>query len=249
MNYGEIIVERENKIIYRDGDRTCKVFTEEYSAADVIDKAFSQALVQETGLNVPKLIEIIRPCGKWTIVSEYIGGKTLEQLMLEHPARREEYLNLFVDLQLDMHRHTVPLLCKLRDKMHRKIRASGLDATTRYELHRRLDGIKEHTKLCHGDYNPSNIVISEAGEAHILDWSHATQGNAAADAAQTYLLFWLAGDETTAEAYMKLFCKKSDTARQYVEKWLSIVSAAQLVKDNPGERALLLRWTNVVDYE
>ena len=31
-------------------------------------------------------------------------------------------------------------------------------------------------KVCHGDYNPSNIIMSENGP-YILDWSHATQGN------------------------------------------------------------------------
>ena len=30
--------------------------------------------------------------------------------------------------------------------------------------------------------------------------------------------------------YMKLICKKSDTARQYVNRWLPIVAAAQITK-------------------
>ena len=51
-----------------------------------------------------------------------------------------------------------------------------------------------HKKLCHGDFDPKNIILRDDGEAFILDWAHATQGNASADAARTYLLFWLAGD-------------------------------------------------------
>ena len=63
----------------------------------------------------------------------------------------------------------------------------------------------------------------------IIDWAHAAQGNASADAAMTYLLFALE-DHDKAELYMKMFCEKSDTARQYVNRWLPIVAAAQLTK-------------------
>ena len=249
MNLEKIIAVRTAKTIYLDGDKVIKVFNEEYSAADVLNEALNQARVEPTGLNIPKLLEVSRPNGKWAIVSEYIPGKTLAQLMEESPEKHDEYMNLFVDIQLDMHSNTAPLLNKIKDKMHRKIRESGLDATTRYELHHRLDSIHEHTKLCHGDFNPSNIIINDDGAAYILDWSHATQDNAAADAARTYLLFWLSGDIKSAEAYIKLFCEKSDTARQYVEKWLSIVSASQLVKGKPQEKEFLLHWASVVDYE
>jgi thiamine kinase-like enzyme len=107
----------------------------------------------------------------------------------------------------------------------------------------------KHSKLCHGDFNPSNIVITGKDEAYIIDWSHASQGNASADAAQTYLLFRLAGNAVLADKYLALFCKKSDTAKQYVEKWLSIVAASQLMKAKPEEKELLLRWANVVEYE
>jgi thiamine kinase-like enzyme len=106
----------------------------------------------------------------------------------------------------------------------------------------------KHTKLCHGDFNPSNIVITAADEAYIIDWSHASQGNASADAAQTYLLFRLTGNDTLAEKYLTRFCEKSGAAKQYVEKWLSIVAASQLSKAKPEEKDFLTRWANVVEY-
>ena len=84
---------------------------------------------------------------------------------------------------------------------------------------------------------------------YILDWSHATQGNASADVARTYLLFWLAGDIAGADRYLELFCEKSNTAKQYVQKWMPIVAASQLVKANENEREFLYSWINVVDYE
>ena len=106
-----------------------------------------------------------------------------------------------------------------------------------------------HDKVCHGDFNPSNIIITDAGEAYILDWSHVTQGNAAADVARTYLLFKLSGDDETAEKYLSLYCEKPSTDIRYIQKWLPIVAASQSVKGKPQEREMLLKWVDVVDYE
>ncbi len=249
MKLDKVIAVRTNKTVYRDGDLAIKVFDNDYSKADILNEALNQARAEETDLRVPALQEVTKLDGKWAIVSEFIQGKTLAQLMEENPDKKDEYLNLFVDLQLQVHAQNAPMMTLLRDKMHRKIRQSGLDATTRYELHTRLEGMPKHNKLCHGDFNPKNIILKDDGTAYILDWAHATQGNASADAARTYLLFWLDGDMNGAEAYLDLFCRKSDTARQYVQKWIPIVAASQIVKGKPEEREFLLRWANVMDYE
>ena len=249
MKLEKIIAVRNNKTIYRDGDKCIKVFNESFSKADVLNEALNQARIEGIGLNIPKVLEVTMIEGKWAIVSEFIKGKTLAQLMEEDPEKKDEYLALLVDLQLEMHSKTCAHLNKLKDKMNRKISESNLDATTRYDLHTRLEGMPKHKKVCHGDFNPSNIIITEDGTPYILDWSHATQGNASADAARTYLLFWLNGDIEGAKKYLDLFCEKSNTAKQYVQKWMPIVAASQSVKGNEKEREFLLSWVNVVDYE
>ena len=249
MNLDRVIAVRNNKTVYRDGDRCIKVFNAEYSKADVLNEALNQARIEETGLNIPKILEVTMIDGKWAIVSEYIKGKTLAQLMEEDAEKKNEYIELLVDLQMSVHKKTCPLLNKLKDKMSRKISETEFDATTRYDLHTRLEGMPKHNKVCHGDFNPSNIIITEDGTPYILDWSHATQGNASADVARTYLLFWLNGDIAGADYYLNTFCKKSDTAKQYVQKWMPIVAASQSVKGNDKEREFLMSWVSVVDYQ
>ena len=249
MNLDRVIAVRNNKTIYRDGDRCIKVFHEEYSKADVLNEALNQARIEETGLNIPKILEVTMIDGKWAIVSEYIKGKTLTQLIKEDPDNKEAYIEKLVDLQMEVHTKTCPLLNKLKDKMSRKIAQTDFDATTRYDLHTRLESMPKHAKVCHGDFHPSNVIVTEDGTAYILDWSHATQGNASADVARTYLLFWLNGDIEGAEFYLNTFCKRSDTAKQYVQKWMPIVAASQSVKGNEKEREFLMSWVGVVDYQ
>ena len=249
MKLDRVIAVRNDKTIYRDGDVCVKVFNSDYSKADVLNEALNQARIEETGLNIPKILEVTMVDGKWAIVTEYIKGKTIAQLIEEDPENKDKYIEQLVDIQLSVQAKTCPMLNKLKDKMNRKISQSNLDATTRYELHTRLEGMPKHNKDCHGDFNPSNVIIAEDGTAFILDWSHATQGNASADAARTYLLFWLSGDIAGAEKYIDTFCKKSDTAKQYVQKWMPTVAASQSVKGNEKEREFLYSWVNVVDYE
>ena len=249
MKLDRVIAVRTTKTIYRDGDKAIKVFNEDFSKADILNEALNQARVEEIGLNIPKILEVTKIDGKWAIVTEFIAGKTLAELMKENPEKKDEYIEKFVNLQMEVHSKTAPLLNKLKDKMMRKNAETDLNATTRYDLHTRLEGMPKHNKVCHGDFNPSNIIITDDGTPYILDWSHATQGNASADVARTYLLFWLSGETETADKYLNLFCEKSDTAKQYIQKWLPIVAASQLVKGNPEERDLLLRWVDVVEYE
>lgn len=249
MKLDKIIAVRTGKTVYKDGDRVIKVFENGYSKADILNEALNQARIEETGLNIPKILGVSTENGKWAIISEYIKGKTLAQLMTENPDKFDEYLERFVDIQMEIHSKKAPLLTKLKDKMNRKINQADIDATTRYDLHTRLEGMPRHNKVCHGDFNPSNIIITDDGTPYIIDWAHATQGNASADVARTYLLFWLDGNIEGAKKYMELFCKKSDTARQYIEKWLPIVAASQSVKGNAEERGFLLSWVDVVDYQ
>ncbi len=249
MKLDRVIAVRNDKTVYRDGDKCIKVFNSEYSKEDVLNEALNQARIESTGLNIPKISEVTMIDGKWAIVSEYIKGKTMAQLISESPDKKDEYLELLVALQMSIHSKTCPLLSKLKEKMNSKISISELDATTRYDLHTRLEGMPRHNKVCHGDFNPSNVIITEDGTPYILDWSHATQGNASADVARTYLLFWLAGDISGAKRYLELFCEKSKTDKRYVQKWLPLVAAAQSVKGKPEEREFLRGWVDVVDYE
>ena len=245
----ELILKRSYKEVYKLDNTIVKLFSETHPKAVVFNEALNTARVEETGLNIPKVISVHQVKGKWALTIELKEGKTLEQLMQENPEKAEDYMEQFVELQLSMQAKKAPKLKKLKDKLNRQINGLKIiDATTRYELLTRLESMPKHDKLCHGDFNPSNVIVGEEGSMSIVDWAHATQGNASADAAYTYLLFALK-DQCLADMYMDIFCKKSDTAKQYVHKWLTIVAAAQLSKENEQEIVFLLSWIDIIDFQ
>ena len=249
MKLEQVIAERKTKTVYRDGDKCIKVFNANYAKADILNEALNQARVEDLGLNVPKILEVTTVDGRWAIVSEYVEGTTLSHLMRDDPENEAQYVEMLVDTQMLIHTKKSPLLSRLKDKMNRKILSADLEPVTRYELLIRLEGLPNHDKLCHGDLCPSTIILTPEGALYVIDWAHATQGNASADVARTYLTFHLSGRAEIAERYLDLFCEKSGTEKRYVQKWMPIVAASQSVKGNLEERDFLLRWATVADYE
>lgn len=245
-----LISQKESTSVYRDGDKAIKVFVKGFPKSEVLNEALISARIEELGeVHIPATLEVsVNEEGCWTITKDFIEGKTMQQLMDENPDKVAEYLEQMVDLQLSIHSRSCALLNKLKDKMVRQIsEEEALTPTNRYDLLTKLDSMPKHTKLCHGDFQPENIMVVPTGEMYVLDWVHATQGNASADVARTYLLLSLS-DPTKADAYMDLFCKKTATDKKYVQQWLPIVAAAQLTKKRPEEVDLLQKWVNVCEY-
>lgn len=246
---GNLILKRANKEVYKCEEGIVKIFEKDHPKSDVFNEALNTSRVEETGLDIPKVKSVTEIDGRWAIVIEEKEGKTLAEMMKVDPENLDKYMDDFVDLQLEIHSKKAPLLNKLKDKLSRQINSlKVLDATARYDLLTRLESMPKHTKVCHGDFNPSNVIVGKNGKMTVIDWAHATQGNASADAAMTYLLFALK-DQKTADLYMDKFCKKSDTAKQYVQQWLPIVAAAQLTKQNELEEEFLMKWIHVFDYQ
>lgn len=239
MKPDRIIAVRNRKTIYRDGKMCLKVFAPDYPKEDILNEALNQARAEKTGLNVPPVREVRRIGDKLAIVSDFIAGRTLAELISENPEKKEEYLRLFCTLQLEMHEKSCPGMCRLKDRLNARISQTRLCATDRFRLHTHLGAMPPHGNLCHGDFDPSNVIIADSGKAYIIDWAHAALGNASADAARTYLLFLLRQDDDAADKYLGLFCAKSGTDPKYVREWLPVVAAAQLARGNRAEREFL----------
>jgi serine/threonine protein kinase len=206
------------------------------------------ARADQAGIDVPELLEVGRTGANWAIATKKVEGKTLRQLINEDPD--VERMAEFVELELHIHAHKNALLNRQKDKYARMIADASeiITEAQRYELLMRLDGMPNHTKLCHGDFVPSNVIVREDGSACICDWAHATQGNGGADCAITYLHLMMGGEEELAERYLRMYCERQGCTVNYVQGWMSIVAAAELARGRVAEHDYLLSMVDVVDY-
>ena len=250
MDNKEIIITRQNKTVYRSGNVIVKEHVPEHPKSAVMKEAFNHALAEEAGLPVPKLLGVNEQDGRWCLLIENIPGRTLADAMAAEPEKLEAWMALLVDIQSSIHKTTSKQMVRLKDKLNAQISSlrDVLPATQRYELHLRLERMKPHTKVIHGDFNPSNIILGDDGKVYVIDWAHAAIGNASADAATTYLQFAME-DKQKADLYLKLFCQKNDIAMQYVEQWFPIVAAAHLTKKHGAEKDFLMKWADITEFE
>lgn len=118
----ELIVKRPYKEVYKCEDAIVKVFEESHPKSDVFNEALITARIEETGLDIPKVKEVFQVDKKWAIAIEYKDGKTLEEMMESDKKNLEKYMEDFVDLQLEIHKKTSPLLKGMKDKLVRQIK-------------------------------------------------------------------------------------------------------------------------------
>lgn len=244
------IAERKTKTVYREDNKTIKLFIENYSVADILNEALNLERVSEgTNLKIPKLLEVSKIKNRWAIITEYIEGETLESLMKTHSDKMDEYLKLFIEIQLKVQSQCVSMLNRMKEKYKHRIQdANNISEYTKFELLQRLLGMESHKELCHGDFDPSNIVINEKNEYYIIDWAHVTSGNGAGDCAQTYLSFAINDNIELADKYLNKFVEMSEIGKSDIQGWLPIIAAKELAK-KPEEQDILKKWISVVEYQ
>ncbi len=245
----DVVVRRPNKVVYHVGDDLIKVYEPGHPKSGVFNEALITSIVEGCGVKASAVRAVGQIDGKWAITLEYVEGRTIEELIAEEPEKADGYLKRFVEIQIEVTNHRAFGLRNTIDKKTAEIRSmEGIDPSTRFELLQRLNGMHRHTKLCHGDFVPSNVVILPDGDYRVIDWAHATQGNAGADAALTYLRFSLK-DEDAADRYLRLYSEMSGTPVRYIQKWMPIMAAGQLTKGVPEEKELLEKWVSVAEYQ
>ena len=257
-----VLLERTDKVVTKDKDTVLKVFGPSYKVSAILNEAMNEARAAETGLPVAKVIEVMKLRDHWCIRREWIEGETLADVMAKDKKNLVKYLKEFVAIQCEIFKKTSERMGNLADKLDKQISASPLPREdkqisasplpreTRYDLHMKLQSFPRGKALCHGDFNPTNVIITPKGDWRVIDWSHVRLGDPLADVARTYLLFWLSGHIAAAEKYMALACEALKVKLPDVQKWLPIVAAAESSRDQtPKNHELLVHWASVVDIE
>ena len=228
-------------------DLAYKLFHKSYSPFQAYREAMLQCMAAEAGINVPKIHGVIEVDDRLAIVSDYIEGDTVAELMEENPAKKDKYLALLADTQLDLLSRRVRDVRNLTQCLWQDINAlAQLDEVKRYELTTLLASMPQHDKLCHGNFGPENVIIDGMDKVFILDWNAAAQGNAGADMAKTYLKLTLTSSED-AEKYVRLLCEKTGYERQYIYEWVPLMAASCLNEKGYSEkqREALLTWIDI----
>jgi aminoglycoside phosphotransferase (APT) family kinase protein len=157
-----------------------------------------------------------------------------------------------------MHTRSASGLPKQRERLIQKIeRGEPLHTATKQKALAILEKLPDDDILCHGDFHPDNILITENGPV-IIDWIDATIGHPLADVARTCILASLSGMPKGQPAktltqlsrkllinpYLKRYFQLSSYIQKEMEKWLVPVAAARLSERIEEEYEDILAFIN-----
>ncbi|WP_404448629.1 aminoglycoside phosphotransferase family protein [Sutcliffiella horikoshii] len=227
MDIGEPIASGNTANIYLYENQIIKVFKEHLPSTEPNYEAQKQRFAFESNLRVPNILDVKKVNGKQSIIMEYVKGKTLGELVADNMEQLEFFLEMSIDIQMDIHTVLAETLEPMHARLQRKIEAvKGLDEKIKMSLVKKLSLMTVENKLCHGDFHFYNLIKS-GDEVFIIDWVDASAGDPRADVCRTYILYTQVSTDI-AELYLKLYCEKSGCSRKEILEWAPIIAAARL---------------------
>lgn len=229
MNLGNPVAIGNTANLYLFDNKIVKVFKEYLPYTESLNEAKKQEFAYSCGLNIPKIFEVTEINGRQAIMMEYIKGQTVGKLLTENMELAEHYINVCVNVQKTIHNVVVKsdLLESMVEKLQRQINSGGnLNKGQKEWLLRRLDSMIFEPRLCHGDFHPFNLIMSD-GKVTIIDWVDSSAGDIRADVYRTYLLI-SQSSINLASMYLHTYCKKTGLSQDEVFQWAPIIAGARL---------------------
>lgn len=237
---------RSAEIYLWEDNNVLKLFYSNYPE-EMIHHEFRVAkIVEEAGIPCPKVEREIRYQTRLGIIYERIEGSSLLQILGSRPSSFLRQAQLFADLHLSIHRSEARELPSQRDLMEKSIQKSPLlSVEIKLNVLSYLKDLPDANAICHGDFQPSNIIMSSSGPKFI-DWGGATRGNPVADVMASSLLISVISppNETNyllsklfimlqgkySRIYKRRYFKNSPCSQKEIKKWTSAVAAAYIDK-------------------
>jgi aminoglycoside phosphotransferase len=227
------------------GDRAIKLYNAGGSKHRPFREAAILAFAESLGLPVPAVHEVTQIDGRWAIVMDRIGGRSLADTMRRDPQTLSDHLARMATLHRSVHAQDATPLGGLRQRLVANIRtAPGLGNGDRRRLLTGLRGLPDGDRLCHGDFHPGNI-LGDPQHPTIVDWLDATRGDPLADVCRSYVLMQPVAPDL-AWAYVAAYCAAAGCAREDVQRWLPFVAAARLAENVPDQTDALLDMASIV---
>ncbi|MBE7150347.1 aminoglycoside phosphotransferase family protein [Bacillus mycoides] len=234
MNLGNPIAKGNTAEIYLCDNKVVKLFKEYFPNTESLYEAQKQKYAYSCGLHVPKVFEVTEIQGRQAIIMEYVEGESVGELLLNNLSKAEHYISICVSIQQKIHAISVSSdeIEPMEERLYRQINSiHDLDEKQKGNILKKLDSITFEPRLCHGDFHPFNLIMSN-GDVKIIDWVDASSGDIRADVFRTYLLYSQNSVEL-AEMYLHIYCKKTGLLRDEIFQWAPIISAARLAESTP----------------
>lgn len=192
--------------------------------------------VHAIGCPAPAALDVIERDGRFGIVFERVDGPSLFEVVQASPWKLISPARKLAEMHAQLHACLAPdaLPAQRRQIGERIDAAPGVAEHSKREARLRLAELPDGDTLCHGDFHPKNILLTERGP-RIIDWGGATRGDALGDVARTSHLFQNAElpAETLLHVRLLFGAARSFLHRVYLRRYLQL---------RPGMREQIRAW-------
>ena len=246
---------RTAKVIVQEKNRVLKQFYDWVPQKFITYESQAAKAAFDAGIPCPQCYGITETDGCSCIAYEYLTGLTMLKLLSKKPWLVNRCGKQLADLHYTVHQHTGGNLVDATAKFAGMINASRDKLGDKADLLiDSLPGLTRQAKICHGDFHPDNILLSE--KPMVIDWSNAYTGDPLSDVARTVLMIgspYLPGKtpvivralmgmirKLLSRAYLREYLRRSRAKKSRIEAWIPVMAAARLIEKVPGEEKWLL---------
>ncbi|MFD1356705.1 aminoglycoside phosphotransferase family protein [Fictibacillus halophilus] len=237
------------QVIVLDEKTVAKQFFEHVSDSSIEHEYLMSKAVMDCGLPVPAIFKKVKLNGTTALLYERINGFPLTKKISKQPWTAFKLINQMAKIQVVMHDKEISESPQQKDILKQKINlANELTSEEKRFITEMLSKLPTGNSLCHGDFHPDNILVTEAGPI-IIDWADATQGNRLADLARTLIILQYGGlpsemkpfkskavlyvRNLLASQYLRSYKRSFDFPIDSLKKWILPVAAARLNENIP----------------
>lgn len=265
MEYGKLIGEGRQAKVYEWGrNEIIKVFDKSVLNSDIENEYKKSTIVYELGVSVPYVKEIVDINGEMGIVYEKLIGNTLLTNMKNNAFKIKKSIQILAENHVKLSQYSTNELPdikkRIKDSM-KYIHDDILDEDKKNLINDYMDRLPDSNGLCHVDFHPDNIIITQNG-SKIIDWCGAASGDPCADAAVTVIILTLCNNPPGTgkvinvlskllaayikKVYINQYCQLAQKTVEEINKWILPAAVLRLSYNLPEERKTLVKIINAM---
>jgi Ser/Thr protein kinase RdoA (MazF antagonist) len=211
--------------------------------------------IHAAGIPSPATGEILEVNGRRGLIYERLEGISMLQDMNARPWRLIEHARSLADLQVQINQKTIRGLPSYKDRLRYDIgKTSQLSLDLREKAFAALDILPVGENVCHGDFHPGNVILTDTGPV-VIDWMTVCSGSPWTDVARTSLVLSIGpkGAEKMVSpiirmaitlyrwVYLHHYHALAPDTKKETKHWIPVVAAARLNENISPERDALIK--------
>lgn len=227
------------KVYEMEDNKVLKLFHSWNTKEAIEYEQHCSKVIQAFDFLKPKVYELVKVDGQLGLIYDKIEGTSLLDWVL-HNGDTEKCASYMANLHNHILKNQVQDIPDYKDVLRRYLLiATAEDLVLQENLLYKLAKLEDGDNLCHGDFHPGNIMLTQEG-CYVIDFVNICRGPRIYDISRTAFLMEqtpIPGNPIEIESIQKLrkaltddYLKKMDTSREEIQDYIEMIKAVRKVE-------------------